>query len=88
MSHALAAACAPVFVIFHAGVAATYHGLHGEAVAQYPVITVGDAPAIQVAPVNDVFHTRKEGNLPHIIISVMSVHAEEMPLEFAAGPIS
>ena len=84
MPHALAAARAPVFIIFHAGISAANYGFHREAVTQHPVITVSDASAVQVAPVNNVFHTRKERNLSYIIISVMSVHSQEVPFELTA----
>ena len=88
MSHALAAACAPVFIIVHAGISATNYGFYREAVAQHPVVTVSDASAIQVTPVNNVFHTRKERNLAYVVVSVMSVHSQEVSFELAARPVA
>ena len=88
MSHALAAARAPVLVVFHAGIPAAYHGFYGEAVAQHPVIAVGKTSAVEVAPVYDVLHARQEGYLPHVVVGVMSLQPEEVPFELAAGPVS
>ena len=88
MSHALAAAGAPVLVVFHAGIPAAYHGFDGEAVAQYPVVAVGKSPAVEVAPVDGVLHARYEGYLPHVVVGIMSLQPEEVPLELAAGPVA
>ena len=88
MSHALAAARAPVFIIFHAGISATNYGFYREAVAQHPMVTVSDASAVQVAPLNYVFHTRKKRDLSYIVVSVMSVHSQEVSLELTARPVA
>ena len=88
MSHALTAARAPVFIIFHAGISASNYGFYREAVAQYPMVTVSDTSTVQVAPVNNVFHTRKERDLAYVVVSVMSVHSQEVSLELAARPVA
>ena len=84
----LAAVGTSVLVVFHIGVSASYHRFQAPAVADRPVISVGEASPVEVASQYIVFQTGYKGNLSDIEMSVVSVYSYEMSFKLTAEPVA
>lgn len=79
---------ADIFLIMHIGIAGADKRLYPPSSADSPVVAVGEATAVKLAAVVFVFKTRKERDIPHIEMAVMTMKPEEVPLVGLAGPVA